>query len=213
MGEAIQVFDAGNFKDVCDRLAKEDTALKAILTMHRYPPFWSRPNSYETLVHIILEQQVSLASALATLKKLKEQVTVISPDNILQLTDAEMRACFVSRQKAGYIRGLADAVRAGLPLEKMREMPDNEIRERLTVLKGIGNWTVDVYLIFALQRADVFPVGDLAAVNALRRIKNLPADTGKDEIAGIAESWKPYRSIATMILWHYYLSAPQKRNR
>jgi len=211
MQDAIRIFDPGNFQEVCDELAGNDPALKKILDVHQYPQMWSRPNSYETLVHIILEQQVSLASALAALKKLKEKLTEITPDKILKLTDEEMRACYVSRQKAGYIRGLAGAIKNGLSLEAMYTMPDDAIRELLTGLKGIGNWTVDIYLIFALQRADIFPYGDLAAVNALKRIKELPQDAGKDIIAAVAETWKPNRSIATMILWHYYLSSPLKR--
>ena len=211
MREVIGVFNSGNFQRICDELGGNDPALKNILDMHQYPPMWSRVNSYETLVHIILEQQVSLASALAALKKLKEHVTIITPDKILRLTDEDIRACYISRQKAVYIRGLAHAIKDGLSLEIMRELPDEAVREMLTALKGIGNWTVDIYLIFALQRRDIFPSGDLAAVNALKRIKDLPKDTGKETVVAIAEMWKPNRSIATMILWHYYLSSARKR--
>ncbi|MDB5136983.1 MAG: 3-methyladenine glycosylase, partial [Mucilaginibacter sp.] len=88
-------------------------------------------------------------------------------------------------------------------------LPDEEIRSKLTALKGIGNWTADVYLMFALQRADIFPIGDLAAVNALKRVKQLPAQTTLEAMLAIIAQWQPYRTIAAMLLWHYYLSAPK----
>ncbi len=170
---------------------------------------WSRPNTYETLVHIMLEQQVSLASALAALKKLQEQTGGITPGKILQLSDEELRACYVSRQKTIYLRALACAIENGqIDLGAMEQLPDDAIREKLVAVKGIGNWTVDVYLMFVLQRADIFPMGDLAAVNALKRVKELPKETNRDVLLAITGDWKPYRTVATMLLWHLYLSSP-----
>ncbi len=170
---------------------------------------WTRPNSFETLVHIILEQQVSIASALAALKKLQEKTKGITPRKILALTDEELRACYVSRQKTMYIRNLAEAIKdKRLRLEEFEKLPDEEIRSTLIEMKGIGNWTIDVYLMFVLQRADIFPAGDLAAVNALKRAKKLTKDTSRDEVLKVAERWKPYRTVATMLLWHHYLSSP-----
>ena len=193
----------------CDELAKRDSNLATILNNHGYPPFWNRPNSFETLVHIILEQQVSLASALAALNKLKERLGGLTPAKLLLLSDEEMRACYVSRQKTIYLRYLAEALLSGqLDLSALEDMPGDEVRLKLTALKGIGNWTADIYLIFVLQHADVFPIGDLAAVNALKRIKNLPLAATREEILQVAEQWQPYRTIATMLLWHFYLSAP-----
>jgi DNA-3-methyladenine glycosylase II len=157
-----------------------------------------------------LEQQVSLASALAALNKLKERLGELTPARLILLTDEEMRACYVSRQKNIYLKYLAEALLSGqLDLAALEDMPDNEARARLTALKGVGNWTADIYLIFVLQHADVFPIGDLAAVNALKRVKNLPDDTTREEILEIAAQWQPYRTIATMLLWHFYLSAPK----
>jgi DNA-3-methyladenine glycosylase II len=119
-----------------------------------------------------------------------------------------MRACYCSRQKTAYIKYLAEALLSGqLDLRELEHLPDDAIRAKLITLKGIGHWTIDVYLMFVLQRADIFPAGDLAAVNALKRVKHLPAGTGKDEVIAIAAQWQPYRTVATMILWHYYLSA------
>ncbi|WP_238707443.1 DNA-3-methyladenine glycosylase family protein [Chryseobacterium viscerum] len=125
-----------------------------------------------------------------------------------------MRACYVSRQKTIYIRGLAQAMINGeINLEKMPEMPNDEVRKTLIQLKGIGNWTIDVYLMFTLQRTDIFPIGDLAAVNALKRLKNLSPKMGREEILEMTKQWAPLRSVASMILWHYYLSDSRKKTK
>ena len=207
----ILTFNSSNYHNICDELAQKDADLKSIIQSYGYPPMWSRPNTFESLVHIILEQQVSLASALSALNKLRDYVQQITPGRVLLLTDEEFRACYCSRQKTAYIKYLAEAILSGrIDLNAFETMPDDEIRASLTALKGIGNWTVDVYLMFVLQRADIFPVGDLAAVNALKRVKSLPAKTSREEIIKVAELWHPHRTVATMILWHYYLSAPRK---
>jgi DNA-3-methyladenine glycosylase II len=173
---------------------------------------WTRRNTFETLVHIILEQQVSLASALAAFNKLKEKIEEITPENILKLNDEEMKECYVSRQKNIYIKGLANALISGeMNLENLPELSNDEVRRTLVALKGIGNWTVDVYLMFTLQRTDIFPIGDLAAVNAVKRLKQLEPKTTKEEILEISEQWKPFRSVASMMLWHYYLSSAKAK--
>jgi len=203
-------FDANTYYAICDQLATIDVDLAAIIKTYGYPPFWSRPNTFETLVHIILEQQVSLASALSALNKLKERVQELTPARLLFLTDEEMRACYVSRQKNVYIKYLAEALLSGqLNLTELEDLPDEKVRAKLVALKGIGNWTADVYLMFVLQHPDVFPIGDLAAVNAMKRVKKLPAETTREQLLEIADSWRPYRTLATMLLWHFYLSAPK----
>jgi DNA-3-methyladenine glycosylase II len=205
-------FTQSNYHTICDELALIDPDLQKIINIYGYPPFWSRPNSFETLVHIILEQQVSLASALSALNKLKERLRELTPAQLLLLTDEEMRACYVSRQKTVYLRYLAEAILSGqINLTELEELPDDVIRAKLIALKGIGNWTADVYLMFVLQHSDVFPIGDLAAVNALKRVKNLPGTVTKDDMINISLSWQPHRTIATMLLWHFYLSAPKNR--
>lgn len=209
-----QEFSSVIFHAICDQLAASDADLAAIIRSHSYPPMWTRSNSFETLVHIILEQQVSLASALSALNRLKEYVKDLTPANVLPLSDEEMRTCYVSRQKAGYIRYLAQQLYSGeLDLTKLEDMTDDDVRTKLITLKGIGHWTIDVYLMFVLRRADVFPVGDLAAVNALKRVKSLPAGITKEEMIEVASQWKPYRTIATMLLWHDYLSKAAYRQK
>lgn len=201
------VFSTDNFHSICDKLSSKDRELKSIIKSFGYPPMWTRPNTFETLVHIILEQQVSLASALATLNKLREKLTKITPAGLLALTDEELKACYFSRQKTIYARSLAAAIQSKqLNLKSLEKLPDEDVRARLVALKGIGNWTVDVYLMFVLRRADIFPIGDLAAVNALKQVKKLSKDTAKEGLLDITGGWQPYRTVATMILWHHYLS-------
>lgn len=207
----IHSFTQRNFKKICDELARTDKDLDMIIRTHDYPPMWTRPNTFETLVHIILEQQVSLASALAALNKLRARLREVTPQRFLELTDEELKACYFSRQKTVYSRGLAAAlVEGSLSLDALGALPDDEVRAKLITLKGIGNWTVDVYLMFVLQRTDIFPMGDLAALNALRRVKKLSRDTSKEYLSKVVAGWQPYRTVATMLLWHLYLSAPMR---
>lgn len=189
-------------------LLKSDPVFGLIKERYGIPPNWSRPPGFVSLCKIILEQQVSLASANAHFKKLDGYIKAFTPANILLLTDEEMRACQVSRQKAVYLRSLSNAiVNNDINLETLHRLNEAGIREQLTSVKGIGVWTSDIYLMFCLQEKDIFPLGDIAAVNT---IKELCAVTTREDIIAISEKWKPFRSLATYFLWHYYL---KKRNR
>lgn len=200
----MQKFTRETFHSLCDSLAAKEPLLEGILAAYSYPPFWTRPNSFETLVLTILEQQVSLASAYAAYKKLKEKVELITPEAVLHLTDEELRSCYFSRQKMVYVRELANAILSGrINLRSMEKKEEDVVRKELKALKGIGDWTVDIYLLHALQRTDVFPIGDLALVNAFQML--LTEKQSKEELLQHAEAWRPYRSIATMMLWHYYI--------
>ena len=206
----MQQFDSSNFHPICDKLSRKDRELKGIIKQYGYPPMWTRPATFQTLILTILEQQVSLASAYAAFKKLKEKIGYVTPAKLLQLTDEEMRACYFTRQKTGYARGLAEAVQSKkINLKKLSSLPDEEVRNELIKLKGIGHWTVDVYLMHALQRTDLFPLGDIALVNSLKEVKQLHPHISKEEMLEIASPWRPYRTIAAMILWHSYI---KKRN-
>lgn len=199
-------YEKDNLNRLCSAVAERDDDLKNIIAHFGYPPLWVRPNTFATLVLTILEQQVSLASAYATFKKLEEKLQTVTPEKILKLSDSELRACYFSRQKRVYVRSLAAAILNGqINLLQLQEQPDDVVRSELKALKGIGDWTVDIYLIHALQRCDVFPVGDLALVNALKTVKGLPPSTPKETLLNLAEPWRPYRTFATLLLWHYYL--------
>ena len=202
-------FDGQNFHSICNKLAKKDRHLYSIIKQFGYPPVWTRRANFQTLIHIILEQQVSLASAKAALNKLKEKIGTVTPKKLLALSDEELKSCYFSRQKTVYARCLGNAlVSKQIILRTFSNLDDAEIRRQLKTIKGIGDWTVDVYLLFALQRADIFPLGDLAMVNALKEVNQLPKETKQEEILDLAERWRPYRSIATMLFWHHYI---QKR--
>ncbi|MFM9908441.1 MAG: DNA-3-methyladenine glycosylase family protein [Chitinophagaceae bacterium] len=207
----MNTFDATSFISLCNQLSKKERKFQKIIASHGYPPIWSRSNSFASLIHIILEQQVSLASAKAAFTKLKAYTGVITPKKILALTDAELRACYFSRQKTLYARALATAIESKqLQLKKLTRLSDEQVRAELKKIKGIGDWTVDVYLLFVLKRADVFPTGDLAMMNALKEVKQLPTNTTKEYVLALAEKWRPYRSIACCLLWHHYLKTRNK---
>jgi DNA-3-methyladenine glycosylase II len=201
----MQQFNKENFHSLCDTLAATDAYLKSILNEYGYPPLWTRPNTFETLVLTILEQQVSLASAYAAYKKLKEKLPKVTPQALLTLTDEDLRSCYFSRQKILYVRELASAVASGkINLKKLAGEKDEAVRKQLKALKGIGDWTADIYLLHALQRTDIFPLGDLALVKAIQMKWQEPLS--KEEMLQKAKAWQPLRSIATMILWHYYIN-------
>ena len=199
-------FSTETFTKICTLLAKKDEDLAAIIKQYGYPAMWSRPATFQTLILTILEQQISLASAYAAFKRLKEKVGYVTPKKILALTDEELRTCYFTRQKIVYARGLAKAIKTKkLVLSRLTNLPDEAIRTELKKLKGIGDWTVDVYLMHALQRSDLFPLGDIALVNSMREHKKLGKDFPKEKMLQLAEPWKPYRTVATMILWHAYI--------
>ncbi len=206
MESSYLVFNETSFVAICRKLAKKDVDLSNIIKQYGLPPMWTRPATFQTLILTIFEQQVSLAAAYAAFKKLKEKIGYVTPAKLLKLTDEEMRACYFTRQKMGYARGLAEAIQSKkIILKKLTSLPDEEVRAILIQLKGIGNWTIDVYLMHALQRTDLFPLGDIALINSLKETKSLPKDISKEEMLVIAEPWRPYRTIASMILWHSYI--------
>jgi DNA-3-methyladenine glycosylase II len=202
----FNVYTKENFHDICYTLAAKDADLKNIIDTYGLPPMWTRPAIFQSLVLTILEQQVSLASAYAAFKKLKEKIGFVTPKKILALSDEELRACYLSRQKIVYVRALAAAITSKkIKLKQLSISTDEAIRDQLKQIKGIGDWTVDVYLMHALQRSDLFPLGDIALVNSLKHVKQLHAHISKEEMLAIAESWRPYRTVACMLLWHAYI--------
>jgi DNA-3-methyladenine glycosylase II len=189
------------------QLTRKDPDLSAIVTRHGPPPLWARDPGFPTLVHIILEQQVSLASARAAYDKLSAAAVDLSPEGFLGFADDELRDFGFSRQKAGYCRGLAQSIVAGLlDLEELLEMDDGQARSRLMDVKGIGPWTADIYLLMALRRPDIWPTGDLALAAAVQQVKHLPDPPGEEQLQEIAAAWQPWRAVAARILWHHYLS-------
>jgi DNA-3-methyladenine glycosylase II len=191
---------------ICRRLSETDIHLSRVLRIHGVPPLWDRQPGFETLLQIILEQQVSLASAKACFDKLCVRLTQITPQRLLTLNDAEMKRVGFSRQKTTYARRLAEAVvNKTIDLDDLNCRSDGVVKSELMRLKGVGEWTSDIYLLMALLRPDVMPKGDIALHTAWHKLSGEPRPNA-DEFLEIAERWRPYRSVAARMLWHYYLS-------
>jgi DNA-3-methyladenine glycosylase II len=189
-------------------LSDKDLIFKEIINTYGLPVIPSRPQGFETLVLLILEQQVSIDSAKATFLKIRERIAIFQPEILLSLPDEDFRSLGVSRQKTKYIKCLSEAILdKSIDLESLPSKPADQIRSELIKIKGIGNWTIDVYLMFCLQSPDVIPLGDIAIVNT---IKELLSIQDKQEMEIYTQKWAPHRTFASFLLWHYYL---QKRGR
>lgn len=188
-------------------LAERDPDLAGIVARHGPPPLWDRAPGFATLLHIVLEQQVSLASAKAAFDRLIAAADPLTPARFLGLTDAELLTIGFSRQKARYGRALAGAVDAGtLDLDGLEHRDDDAVRRDLEAIPGIGPWTSTIYLLMVLGRPDVWPVGDIALAQAVAEVKGLDARPGPDEMTVLGDAWRPWRSVAARLLWHDYLA-------
>ncbi len=202
----IQKLDETSLREATHWLAGADAALNRVFQQYGYPPLWSREPGFSTLVHIILEQQVSLASANAAFKRLQDQLGIVAPAPFLKLDDETLQRIGFSRQKTNYTRNLAiEILENRLDLNDLDLRPDTEVRQRLTALKGIGDWTADIYLSECLLRPDILPKGDIAMQEAFRVLKNLPARPRHEEFVQFTQHWRPWRSVGTRLLWHFYL--------
>lgn len=171
------------------------------------PPLWDREPGFETLARIILEQQVTLASADAAHQRLRRGVQRFSAETVAQRSPEDLRALGLTRQKAQYIVGLARSVANGnVDLQASAREHDDAVRAALMSIRGVGRWSADIYLLMALGRPDVWPHGDLALDATLARLKRISDPLNAAAAATIAEAWSPWRSVAARILWHTYLS-------
>jgi len=185
-----------------------DSDLAKVVEQLGHPPLWSREPGFGTLIHIILEQQVSLASAQSAFDKLNDAAgDELTPKTFLSFSDSNLKEFGFSRQKAKYGRELSAALaNETLSLDTLHRMDDSNARDTLMDIKGIGPWTANIYLLMALLRPDVWPSRDLAVKKAIGDIKDLNETPGTEEADEIALQWKPWRAVATRILWHHYLN-------
>ena len=189
-------------------LGLRDPALGAVVDHYGLPPMWARDPGFPTLVHLILEQQVSLASALAAFERLRAAADPLTPATFLALDDVQLLAIGFSRQKARYGRALATAVRDGsLDLDGLAGLDDDGVDRALTAVPGIGPWTATIYRLMVLLRPDAWPVHDIALAQAIREVRGLDARPSPDEMHALAAGWRPWRAVAARILWHHYLSS------
>ena len=202
-----EIVNEQNIESICKQLSKQDKYMARVFKTYGAPPLWNRDPTFATLIHIILEQQVSLASALSAFNKLKNKLGNITPEAVLSLTDAEMKACYFSRQKISYARDLAKAIQEGrLDLDSLNQLSNEDATDELKKIKGIGDWTAQVYLLMVMLRIDVMPRGDIALHAAYKNLVELEKRPKSDEFIELAKKWKPYRSVAARLLWHFYLS-------
>jgi DNA-3-methyladenine glycosylase II len=186
-------------------LAEQDSLFARLLATNGEPPRWRRSASFGTLTRLVLEQQVSLASAQAAYLKLTERIGEPHPTPFLQLDDDELRAIGFSRQKTRYVRGIATRLLEGsLDLGRVGQSGSAGHAELLSVT-GIGPWTASCYFIFVVGEDDVWPSGDRALYVSMARNLSLAAVPDSASGDAIAESWSPYRSTAARMLWHDYL--------
>jgi DNA-3-methyladenine glycosylase II len=194
-------------REAAHALAARDGDLAAILERHGPPPLWGRPHGFASLVQIILEQQVSLASARAILKRLVETIGAPTPALLFEAGEERLRACGLTRQKAAYCHRLAAAALDGrLDLDVVRRLDDEQAIELLTRHDGVGPWTAQVYLLMSLRRPDVWPAGDLGLVNSMQIVKRLRHPPSRERALAIAAAWRPYRAVAARMLWQAYLA-------
>ena len=197
-----------------DELAAADPALGEVVARFGPPPMWARDPGFPTLVHLILEQQVSLASAQAAFDRLSLAAHLLTPRSLLRLDDAQLLAVGFSRQKARYARALAAAVEDGsLDVDGLAALDDDGVDAALTALPGIGPWTSTIYRLMVLRRPDAWPIHDIALAQAAAELRGLDHRPGATEMLALAESWRPWRAVAARILWHHYLSTPRPRVR
>ncbi len=189
-----------------EELARGDPDLAAIVARYGPPPLWDREPGFGTLLHIILEQQVSLASARSAFDRLRAVTDPLTPTRFLKLTDAELLTVGFSRQKARYGRALATAIETGaLDLDGLGGLDDDAVTRTLEALPGIGPWTSTIYLLMVLGRPDVWPVGDIALAESVGQVKGLGRRPDALEMGTLGDAWRPWRSVAARLFWHDYL--------
>lgn len=188
-------------------LAQSNQGFAEILKVHGPPPLWAREPGFETLFRIILEQQVSLASADAMYRRLKDNIESLSPSTILTAGSKYLRSLGVTRQKAAYFINVAKAIEDGeLELDRLGRESDQVVLQKLTSIKGIGPWTARIYLLMALCRPDIWPIGDVALATAFKNLYGCTKRPTQAALDDMAKAWSPHRATAARLLWHYYLN-------
>jgi len=170
-----------------------------------------RAPGYATILRIIVDQQVSVQAGASIWRKLEQEISNITPQTVLDAGEDTLRACGFSRPKVRYARCLADVIIDGtLDLGSLSSLTDENVMKQLTSVTGIGRWSAEIYLMFALKREDVWPAGDVALATATERLMGLDHRPDVAELDSIAERWRPWRTSAALVLWHYYKRAPLK---
>jgi DNA-3-methyladenine glycosylase II len=198
--------DARLVNSVCT-LSHIEPRFARIVARHGMPPLWPRQPGFATLALLMLEQQVSLAQARTMFQRIVAAAGEMTPEAVRSLGVEGLRAIGVTRQKSAYLHALADTlVGGGFDIHALSAMADDAVADRLDALHGVGQWTAQCYLLFALRRPDAFPAADLALMESTRALWRLRARPSPEALLKRAEAWRPWRSVAARLLWHHYLS-------
>lgn len=203
----VRVLDNEVLLEGVETLAAGDPDLGSVVHCFGPPPLWGRKPGFATLVRIVLEQQVSLASARSVFGRLRDTLGGVTPSAVTEIGEEGLRQLGFTRQKAAYCCHIAENILSGvLDLRSLGKMGDDGARETLLRLRGVGPWTAEIYLLMALRRPDVWPDGDIALMESARLVKCLRSRPAVDRLRHMATGWRPWRSVAARILWHNYLS-------
>ena len=205
------VLDEESFRASALEPAGRDPALAAVVDAYGLPPFWARPATFATLVLLVVEQQVSLASAKAVFDRVAAALGGITPEKLATADPDVLGRAGLTRQKQRYARHLGEEVVEGrLDLAALALLPDDEARARLLTLTGVGPWTADCYLLAALRRPDMWPVGDRALQVGVGEVLGRTETPTSVQLEALGEPWRPVRAVAARLVWHAYLA---RRNR
>jgi DNA-3-methyladenine glycosylase II len=196
-------------RETLDALGERDPDIARGIEIVGYPEPRNREPGFGALLNIIAAQQVSVSAAAAIRGRLAAAIDPLTPENFLKASDETLRAVGFSRRKVEYGRGIAEEMRSGrLDAGRLTAASDDEVMAALTALRGLGRWSAEIYMLFALRRPDVWPADDLAIQEALRRLKGLEERPARAASEPIVEAWRPWRGVAALFLWHYYKGAP-----
>jgi DNA-3-methyladenine glycosylase II len=202
----VKKLNKENLKTAVKFLCKVDKDLASIYKTDGIPPLWARKPGFATLIKIILEQQVSLASAKAINDKLHRNIQPFTAEKFIDIGSSGLRKLGVTRQKSSYCTNLAKSVSNGeFNFMRLNKMKDEDAKRYLTKIKGFGNWSADIYLLMAICRPDIWPNGDIALAKAMKKVKKLTSIPQQDKQIKVSENWKPYRAVAARMLWQHYI--------
>jgi DNA-3-methyladenine glycosylase II len=206
MQKKHKTLNEANYHQALEILKRRDPDIKEILSRLGSPPLWCREPGFPTLIRIILEQQVSLASARAAFNRLQQMIPTLTPNTFLKAEPETLRQVGFSRQKIRYVQLLSKALGEGsLSLSRLKNLENEEARSELLKVTGVGPWTADIYLLTALRRPDIWPKNDMALIAAVQKVKNLVSRPSPLEMEAISQVWVPWRAVAARVFWYHYL--------
>lgn len=192
-------------------VASQHKDVEAVLETFGYPPFWHREPGFRTLARTVCEQLLSLKAAKTIFGRLESLLSDFHPGHLLEKRDDELRVCGLSKQKSATLKRIATLIQNNsLDLERLQRLDSPDVvRNTLTQIKGIGPWTAESYMILSLHHADIFPLGDVAAVNAIKLNGLIDPDAKKSEIKDFVNQFTPNRTALTLLMWHSYIERKQ----